>query len=145
MWRRLASGVRASHASGSLYLRLGAASAVGAAVLYASAELEASQRRELQREFAAMLDSERVKANTAAAEAARGLRGLPTMWAGVITETYPGGLSGPKMLPGAREGLAVEVLVEDVGDEGKYLSVRDPATGYTGMYLGRWVRRREPA
>lgn len=143
MWRRLSVGVRASHASGSLYLGLGVASAASALALYASAEADASQRRQLQSEFDTMLAVERVKAAAVAAEEHASLRGLPPLWSGEITDIYPGGLTGPKMLRSARAGLAVEVLREGVGDEGKYLSVRDPSTGQTGMYLGRWVRRRE--
>ena len=61
------------------------------------------------------------------------------LWKGVVT-TADARLQGHRMLRGSQVGAPVHVLEEAVGDGGKYLTVRDPSTGQSGLILQTWVK-----
>ena len=46
------------------------------------------------------------------------------------------------MLSGAKLGLVVDVLEEDVGADKGYHTVRDRSTGRSGFYPKAWVERK---
>ena len=136
MWSRLG----AAHRSGSLYLALSGASAVGAASFYALSQRDAETRRKLERDFDVLLAAERVKARTEEADRASRLRDAPVLWKGVVLQHDPR-LQGHAMLRGSLPGSTVEVLEESVGADQRYLTVRNSATGAMGFLPIAWVRR----
>lgn len=128
--------LRAAERSGSLYYKLGLASAVGAAAFWASLESDRAFRREID------LSSREYAQVAAAKELERKPSSGAPLWDGVLTHSQRG-LDGPAMLRGARSGDIVQVLKEDVGPGGGYVECRNAATGEHGWYLRRWVQPAE--
>ena len=135
----LAARARAGHASGSMYFLGMCASGTAATVLYLQTAREQEIRHALDRDFERQLVVAQSKAREEMATNRARLEGAPTLWSGVLTEADPR-LSGPKMFRG-RTGQTVDVLEENVGSDGRYLTVVDRESGVLGMYLADWVRK----
>ena len=138
MFSALRARIAAAHHSGNIYLALSGASALVSGGLYISAQRELQERRQLEAQFDALLAGERTKARNEVAERNERLRDAPVLWRAVVTQHDPS-LVGHKMLRGSLPGAGVDVLEQQVGDQGKYLMVRDRSTGALGMILDRWV------
>ena len=140
---RASSSLTASQ-SGSMYLALSGASALGAASLYIVSQQEVEERRRLEAAFDVRLATERIKARDESAEISRRLQDAPVLWRGVLTQ-HDARLSGHLMLRGSRTGAAVDVLEEAQGSDERYLTVRDRQTGALGLHLAHWVKREDHA
>ena len=66
------------------------------------------------------------------------LEGARTLWSGVLTATNHT-LQGHTMLRGCRVGQRVDVLEEDMGVTGEYLTVIDRSRNALGLYPAKWV------
>lgn len=129
-----------AHRSGTLYLGFAAATTAGAALTYLSWESDKQQRHQLRMEFNNMLVAARVEAEKETAAKQLQLEGLQTLWTGKIL-TVDHRLQGHLMLRGCRVGQEVEILEEGVGQDKRYLTVIDRATGAFGLYLPEWIER----
>ena len=65
------------------------------------------------------------------------------IWRGTVVKSMPGMLNGEVMLRGAKVGDRIEVLAEETGPGGVYLTARNPTTGQVGFYPVGWVRHPE--
>ena len=137
--RALLARLRSWEQSGSLYLGLGCATAAAAASLWCAGRLEVEQTRRLRAEFDIAASQALRAARHEQYEQHEHDRSRSAIWSGVLTRSQAG-LNGPAMLPGARQGMRVEVLEEGVGDGGSYVRCREPG-GTSGLYLRSWVAR----
>ena len=103
---------------------------------------DASTKRTLEAELDTRLHEDARKARADQYTREENMREAVSLYAGVLTKQYPG-LNGPLMLNGARLGAEVDVLEEDVGADGSYLTVRDKLTGRSGFYPKAWVARKD--
>ena len=65
------------------------------------------------------------------------------LWRGAVVKSMPGMLNGEVMLRGVKVGDRIEVLAEESGPGGAYLTARNVTTGQVGFYPAGWVRHPE--
>ena len=115
-------------------------SAVGAGLMYWQTQRDTKRREALLAEFDTMLAKARVQAKEDTATKKLELAAMQTLWTGTLT-AVDHRLQGHLMLRGCRVGQSVDVLEENVGSDGRYLTVIDRSTGAFGLHLADWVEK----
>ena len=113
-------------------------SAAGAVALFVSEKNQQSIRAQLNAEFDAQLASAQLRAKEEKEAKVKSLQNAPTLWSGVLLQN-DSRLRGHAMFQG-KVGMAVDVLEEEVGDDGKYVTVRSAEGGpQLGLFPRDWV------
>ena len=134
----LFSSLTSRFRSSDVYGALSLLSAAGATALYLSDRAQQSTRAQLNAEFDAKLASAQLRAKEEKDAKVKSLKNAPTLWSGVLLQS-DARLRGHAMFQG-KAGMAVDVLEEGVGDDGKYVTVRSAEDGsQVGWFLRDWV------